>query len=63
MRRKRGPDSGRMSIRYRKLAQVSDHEDTEDDEAELIGTGQFSNISVWWLAYPKMLHHLTACQS
>jgi hypothetical protein len=30
-------------VRYRKVPQVSDHSDTEDDEAELLNTGQHLN--------------------
>jgi hypothetical protein len=36
-----------MSVRYRKVPQVSDHSDTEDDEAELLNTGQYLNQSFW----------------
>jgi hypothetical protein len=34
-----------MSVRYRKVPQVSDHSDTEDDEAELLNTGQYLHQS------------------
>jgi hypothetical protein len=38
-----------MSVRYRKVPQVSDHSDTEDDEAELLNTGQYlhQSFGIW----------------